>query len=92
MKSEIVHLRARADSKQAVLDHLVGHPYFEQTDLAGSRVLMAESEPEIVLVLDWVDDAAPQRAIASAAGRDLIRGLDGLLTSAPEIAYYAVQD
>jgi quinol monooxygenase YgiN len=89
MKSEIVRLPASdATSRGALLDHLLGHPYFDQDGLTGHRVLEAEASPDVILLLEWADDDAPQRAIASEHGQALVAGLDGLLTGPPEIAYY----
>jgi quinol monooxygenase YgiN len=88
VKAEIVRLAATAESRQRLLDHLLGHPYFDQDELTGHRLLLAEATPDIVLVLDWADDGAPHRAIASEHGQSLVAGLDGLLVGPPEITYY----
>ncbi|RAY16780.1 hypothetical protein DPM19_01015 [Actinomadura craniellae] len=85
---ETVRMPVAAGGEDALLAFLDGHAYFAQAELAASRVLVQEGGQEVVLIIDWVDDQAPERALTSPAGEALLDGLKSLLSGAPEVTYY----
>lgn len=85
---EIVRLPLGSCSPNDLVRFLDGHAYFAQPELAASRILAAADGSEVVLVLDWSEPGASERALTSPAGKSLVEGLQPLLSGPPAIAYY----
>lgn len=86
--AEIVRLPVAGDGLDALARFLEGHAYFAQPELTAFRLLFASDGSEVVLVLDWSEPGASERALTSPAGKSLVEGLQALLSGPPAIAYY----
>lgn len=85
---EIVRLPVAPDRIGPLLAFVDGHAYFAQAELVSSRVLVAEDDTEVALLIEWADRGASARAIESSDGQSLIAGLGSLLSGAPAPTYY----
>ncbi len=85
---EIVRLPVIGDRRQELLTLLQTHSYFAQTDIATYRILTAGENDEVVLLIDWADPGAPERALASSAGVDFLERVRSILSGPPIISYH----